>query len=226
MGTRRKSGGTEKGLTGVPTRGNVPHVPTMAPTTYKLRLDSEQLGVWQKAADKAGIKLAVWVREGLDKYAGSDGENLRRTPDLPLGGRRVDDPGGVVGGPEAAVRAGRVRSIPEPDPVPSVSEEKGEDEVELDSGEIAGRAEPSSAASPVRPMLAPVAQTTSQSAPVDNLREMPPQPKATRSGFKKKQKEEKPKPSKASGKWKGNDMCRHGIFLGACFTCRELENKT
>ena len=61
-------------------------------------------------------------------------------------------------------------------------------------------------------------------APVEapsNLREMPPQPKATRSGFKKKGKPEKP--SKAAGRMvNGMLICRHNLYADGCPQCKAL----
>src|SRR5260370_40816747 len=47
----------------------------MAPTTYKLRVDTEQQQRWQKAADAAGVKLAEWMRQGLDEFAAGAAES-------------------------------------------------------------------------------------------------------------------------------------------------------
>lgn len=58
----------------------------MAPKTYKLRLDSEQLAAWQKAADTAGLKLAEWMRRKCDGDESTDAQDVPRVPDAPSGG--------------------------------------------------------------------------------------------------------------------------------------------
>jgi hypothetical protein len=45
--------------------------PNMPPTTYKLRLDTEQLARWQEAADAAGLRLAEWIRRELNASSGA-----------------------------------------------------------------------------------------------------------------------------------------------------------
>jgi len=48
-------------------------------TTYKLRLDTEQLEKWQKSAEEAGLKLAEWIRRRCD---GDSGKAVRPDGDV------------------------------------------------------------------------------------------------------------------------------------------------
>jgi len=184
----------------------------MAPTTYKLRLDSEQLQAWEKSAEKAGLKLAVWVRRGLDEYAGSDDQPVRRDPEVPsserstVPARRSDS----VAPNESSLHRAEVNA-----------DSRGSDAIEQEEGDAhdRGPAQGEFRPSPQAPLRgAPSGESVTSAS---NLREMPPQPKATRSGFKKKGKPEKP--SKAAGRMvNGMLICRHNLYADGCPQCKAL----
>ncbi len=66
----------------------------MSATTYKLRLDTEQLDKWQKSAEEAGLKLAEWIRRRCDGDSGKavrpDGDvhMVQGSPATPEGSRK------------------------------------------------------------------------------------------------------------------------------------------
>lgn len=65
-------------------------VPQVAPTTYKLRLETERLEAWKKSAETAGLKLAEWIRRRCDENG--DTEDVLRIPEVPLAQRSVTAP--------------------------------------------------------------------------------------------------------------------------------------
>lgn len=83
----------------------------MAPTTYKIRVDTEQVEAWKKSAGSLGLKLAEWIRKNCDEVAGGvgghedgSGKNVQRPGDVVVDRRRVGASRGlrVRGGAEAA----------------------------------------------------------------------------------------------------------------------------
>lgn len=94
-----------KRLTPYPQHAIVPTERThadMAPTTYKLRVASEELECWKIAAGKSGVKLAEWMRrelndvssvriEGLSVESG-DGQPVRAPNPVPMGERSARAP--------------------------------------------------------------------------------------------------------------------------------------
>lgn len=62
----------------------------MAPTTYKIRVDSEELEAWKKSAETAGLKLAEWMRRRCD--ANGDAKDVRRISEVPVAQRSVANP--------------------------------------------------------------------------------------------------------------------------------------
>lgn len=87
----------------------------MPPTTYKLRTTTEQQERWQKAANKAKLKLAEWIRKNCDDVADGVVIELRATENANGDGKDVRGVEGV-----RVVERGAARPEPRRDAAPAV----------------------------------------------------------------------------------------------------------